>query len=156
MQWGIIPRFHRAVCDKADRQVASGSKAVSLRTSKCFPACHRPHSASSDLGVIAAVLRDRARPLGRSGSCTICALKPQARQCNSKELLRALDRLDVMHPAPIPIGAEPAAARCGEMVEQVGHRVVRTMISSSRENAARQSHLLHATSMVSRFSSASR
>jgi hypothetical protein len=25
------------------------------------------------------------------------------------------------------MGAEPAATRCGEMVEQVGHRVVRTM-----------------------------
>ena len=27
------------------------------------------------------------------------------------------DRLDVMHPTPIPIGAEPAATRRGEMVE---------------------------------------
>jgi len=27
------------------------------------------------------------------------------------------DRRDVMHPAPIPIGAEPAATRRGEMVE---------------------------------------
>jgi hypothetical protein len=39
----------------------------------------------------------------------------------------ALDRLDVVHPAPIPIGGEPAATRRGEMVEQVGHRVVSTM-----------------------------
>ena len=39
---------------------------------------------------------------------------------------RALDRLDVMHPAPT-IRAEPAATWCGEMVEEVGHRVVRTM-----------------------------
>ena len=45
----------------------------------------------------------------------------------SKELPRALDRLDVVHAATIPIRAEPAATRCGEMVEQVGHRVVRTM-----------------------------
>src|SRR6516225_9025534 len=36
---------------------------------------------------------------------------------SSSELPRALDRLDVMHPAPVPIGAEPAATRCGEMVE---------------------------------------
>jgi hypothetical protein len=33
------------------------------------------------------------------------------------ELTRALDRLDVMHPAPIPIGAEPATTWRGEMVE---------------------------------------
>ena len=32
-----------------------------------------------------------------------------------------------MHPTPIPIGAEPAATRCGEMVEQIGHRMIRTM-----------------------------
>ena len=38
-------------------------------------------------------------------------------------LTRALDRLDV--PAPT-IRAEPAATWC-EMVEEVGHRVVRTM-----------------------------
>ena len=44
-----------------------------------------------------------------------------------KELPRALDRLDVVHAATIPIRAEPAATRSGEMVEQVGHRVVRTM-----------------------------
>jgi hypothetical protein len=45
------------------------------------------------------------------------------------------------------MGAEPAATRCGEMVEQVGHRVVRTMRGdqASRENAARQSHLLKET-----------
>ena len=35
----------------------------------------------------------------------------------NKVLPRALNRLDVMHPAPIPIGAEPAATRRGEMVE---------------------------------------
>jgi len=35
----------------------------------------------------------------------------------SKELQRALDRLDVVHPAPIPIRAEPAATWCGQMVE---------------------------------------
>jgi hypothetical protein len=40
-------------------------------------------------------------------------------------LTRALDRLDVMRPAPT-IRAEPAATWC-EMVEEVGHRVVRTM-----------------------------
>src|SRR5260221_12554515 len=59
------------------------------------------------------------------------------------------DRLDVVHAAAIPMGAEPAATRCGEMIEQVRHRAA---ISSSRANAARQSHLLHATSMISRSS----
>jgi hypothetical protein len=34
-----------------------------------------------------------------------------------KELPRALDRLDVVHAAAIPLRAEPAATRCGEMVE---------------------------------------
>ena len=43
------------------------------------------------------------------------------------ELPRALDWLDVMYPAAIPMRAEPAAPRCGEMVEQIGHRIVRTM-----------------------------
>ena len=33
------------------------------------------------------------------------------------ELPRALDWLDVMYPAAIPMRAEPAATRCGEMVE---------------------------------------
>jgi hypothetical protein len=37
------------------------------------------------------------------------------------------DWLDVVNAAAIPLRAEPAATRCGEMVEQVGHRVVRTM-----------------------------
>jgi hypothetical protein len=43
----------------------------------------------------------------------------------SKGLPRALDRLDVVHAAAIPMRAKPAATRCREMVEQVGHRVVR-------------------------------
>ena len=42
-------------------------------------------------------------------------------------LARPLDRLDVVHAAAIPLRADPTAIRCGEMVEQVGHRVVRTM-----------------------------
>ena len=33
------------------------------------------------------------------------------------ELPHALDWLDVMHPTAIPLRAEPAATRCGEMVE---------------------------------------
>ena len=41
--------------------------------------------------------------------------------------LAALDGLDVVNAAAIPMRTEPAATRCGEMVEQVGHRVVRTM-----------------------------
>lgn len=32
-----------------------------------------------------------------------------------------------MDAAPIPMRAESAAIRCGEMVEQVGHRVVGTV-----------------------------
>jgi hypothetical protein len=32
-----------------------------------------------------------------------------------------------MHAAAIPLRAEPAATRCGEAVEQTGHRLVRTM-----------------------------
>jgi hypothetical protein len=32
-------------------------------------------------------------------------------------IARRLDRLNVMDTAPIPIRAEPAAIRCGEMVE---------------------------------------
>ena len=39
----------------------------------------------------------------------------------------ALDRLNVMYPAAIPLRAEPAATRCGELVEQAGHRMIRTM-----------------------------
>jgi len=35
--------------------------------------------------------------------------------------LTRFDRLDVVH------AADPTAIRCGEMVEQVGHRIVRTM-----------------------------
>jgi hypothetical protein len=34
--------------------------------------------------------------------------------CHSKELSPALNRLDVMHPAAIPIRADPAATRCGD------------------------------------------
>src|SRR5215471_12580217 len=46
----------------------------------------------------------------------------------SHDLLpRALDWLNVMDAAPIPMRAEPTATRCGEMVEQVGHRVVGTV-----------------------------
>ena len=46
----------------------------------------------------------------------------------STVLLRpALNRLDVVNAAAIPMRAEPVATRCGEMVEQVGHRIVRTM-----------------------------
>jgi hypothetical protein len=40
------------------------------------------------------------------------------RLCHAKELVAcALDRLDVVHAAAIPLRAEPAATRCGEMVE---------------------------------------
>jgi len=35
----------------------------------------------------------------------------------AKELARALDWLDVVNAAAIPLRAEPAATRCGEMVE---------------------------------------
>src|SRR5262249_5448636 len=46
----------------------------------------------------------------------------------SQALLAApvgFDRLDVMHPTPIPIGAEPTATRSGERVEKVGTAAVR-------------------------------
>jgi hypothetical protein len=42
-------------------------------------------------------------------------------------VLAALNRLDVVDAAAIPLRAESVATRCGEMVEQVGHRVARTM-----------------------------
>jgi hypothetical protein len=45
MQWGNVPRFHRAV-----------GKSLGLKSGPP----ERPHSASSDLGVIAAVLPGRA------------------------------------------------------------------------------------------------
>src|SRR5262249_53308459 len=41
MQWGMIPRFHRAVCDLRPVEKSLGSKAVRLRTGKCFPVCAR-------------------------------------------------------------------------------------------------------------------
>jgi|SRR5215470_3659491 len=47
--------------------------------------------------------------------------------CHSKELARALDRLNVVYAATIPIRAAPTATRRGETTEEVGHRVVRTM-----------------------------
>jgi len=42
-------------------------------------------------------------------------------------VLATLDRLDVVNAAAISLRADPTAIRCGEMVEQVGHRIVRTM-----------------------------
>jgi len=38
-----------------------------------------------------------------------------------------LDRLDRLHPASIPIGTEPRTVRRGEMVEQLGHGIVRAV-----------------------------
>src|SRR5262249_56426347 len=52
---------------------------------------------------------------------------PEPGPCHSKKLSSALDRLDVVNAAAIPMRAEPAAIRCGEAVEQVGHWVIRTM-----------------------------
>src|SRR5262249_3530716 len=37
-------------------------------------------------------------------------------------LLAALDRLDVVHSATIPVGTEPRTPRCGEVVKQARHR----------------------------------
>jgi len=42
-------------------------------------------------------------------------------------VLATLDWLDIVHPAAVPMRAEPVATRRGEMVEQVRHRAVRTM-----------------------------
>jgi hypothetical protein len=36
---------------------------------------------------------------------------------NFLHLATGSNRLDVVHAAPIPIGAEPTATRCGEMIE---------------------------------------
>ena|SRR6516164_2980068 len=41
----------------------------------------------------------------------------------TKELSRALDWLDVVHAAAIPMRAKPRTARCGEVLEQAGHRI---------------------------------
>ena len=42
---------------------------------------------------------------------------PPVPTCRSKELSRAFDWLDVVNAAAIPMRAEPAATRCGEVVE---------------------------------------
>src|SRR5262249_55744675 len=41
---------------------------------------------------------------------------------HQKELSRALDWLDVVHPAPVPVGMEPRTPRCGEVGEQAWRR----------------------------------
>jgi hypothetical protein len=41
--------------------------------------------------------------------------------------LAAIDWLDIVRPAAVPMRAEPTATRCSEMVEQVRHRAVRAM-----------------------------
>src|SRR5262249_5690589 len=52
-------------------------------------------------------------PKSRNGRWPLHRCRP----CRSKELSRAFDWLDVMNAAAIPIGAKPAATRCGDMVE---------------------------------------
>ena len=39
----------------------------------------------------------------------------------ARKLACALDRLDVVHAAAIPLRADPTVIRCGELVEQNGH-----------------------------------
>jgi len=75
-------------------------------------------------------LRTEDRLLARLGHREISALSQLSapkrtfdlavvtyRDFMSTPLARALDRLDVVHAATIPLRAEPAATRCGEMVE---------------------------------------
>src|SRR6516225_7917799 len=72
----------------------------------------------------------RTTPAASSWRTSSSRPRASAHSRVSQALLAApvgFDRLDVMHPTPIPIGAEPAATRCGEMVEQIGHRMIRTM-----------------------------
>jgi hypothetical protein len=64
----------------------------------------------------------------RRGAMAAFAKRLNARCCASiASIPRALDRLDVVNAAAIPLRADPTAIRCGEIVEQVGHRIVRTM-----------------------------
>ena len=58
-----------------------------------------------------------------------------------------IDGLDKMRAAAIPVRAEPNAAGCNELVEQVRHGAVGTVQgdSSSRLYAAFQSHLVQAS-----------
>jgi len=54
-----------------------------------------------------------------TGLCVICAstCRDSKGRAIHKQLPRALDRVDVVHAAAVPLRAEPAATRCGEMVE---------------------------------------
>ena len=65
MQWGMIPPFHRAVCDLRPVGKSLGLKSGKAHNEHMFYGLlpKRPCSASSDLGVIAAVLPGRARRL---------------------------------------------------------------------------------------------
>jgi hypothetical protein len=61
----------------------------------------------------AGLLSARAFAEARNGSSS----RQCDRRCSQRKLLRALNRLDVVNAAAIPLRAEPAATRCGEMVE---------------------------------------
>jgi hypothetical protein len=81
------------------------------------PLAHPKTLAKNDGG-----LAEFRRGAGRRGSpgpqTSGFRLQRHERGCAiHKELPRALDRLDVVHAAAIPLRAEPAATRCGEMVE---------------------------------------
>jgi len=65
--------------------------------------------------------RSRALACGPRGTrrraSTSTTAPPALPQLRPRLAPRALDRLDIPHAAAIPMGAEPAATRCSEMVE---------------------------------------
>src|SRR5215831_18924207 len=72
-------------------------------------------------------LAGRCPRLFNYGTRKIDDYTPPSRPCYLKELSRARDRLNVVNAAAVPMRAEPRTVRCGEAVEQIGHRIVRTM-----------------------------
>jgi hypothetical protein len=60
-------------------------------------------------------------------ACGIVVDLPDHGLFGSRDRLLRFDGLDVVTAAAIPLRADPTAIRCGEMVEQVGHRIVRTI-----------------------------
>src|SRR5215813_359962 len=84
----------------------------SRRPSRCLPCRHYPI-------VLGPLLPSHVLVAALMG-CLFHPTKRILTYCSSISAAwrrRAPDRLDVMHPAPIPIRAEPAATRCGKMVE---------------------------------------
>ena len=63
------------------------------------------------------VVRRRAVFVVLEGERPHPRLPPALPQLRPILATRALDRLDIAHAAAIPMGAEPAASRCSELVE---------------------------------------